>query len=92
MQRVLAAGELAVDFYQVNSQDGSNDDVKAELNETLRAKGFDLAAGISLRVGVATRNGWPCVVVIIYSHVLLDFGSAALLGREFSQLVADSVG
>jgi hypothetical protein len=61
----------------------------AGLVRLLRAREFDVAEGLPLRVGVACRDGMPAAAVIVYSHMAADFTSMALIDRQFVTLASD---
>lgn len=89
VQRVSQAGELPVEVYQTVGEPPDLGVLTVELARRLRDREFDLTSDLPLRVAVATRGGGPLAVVVVYSHVAVDFGSMALIDQQFSRLVGD---
>ncbi len=87
-QRVTAHGELAIQLYEMPA-DLDRESAAGLLLEDLRAQGVDHTAGLPLRVGVACVDAQPKAVVAIYSHMAVDFASMAIVGGQFTTLVAD---
>jgi hypothetical protein len=91
-QRVLACGELPIEVHRLTTeQSAMADDALAELLVgRLRAGGVDFTTGLPLRVAVGVEDDdVPRVGVVVYSHMAVDFGSIALIGRQFTELAAD---
>lgn len=93
VQRVRACGEATIDVYEVDGVDGAADAVAAAraLIRALRERPFELDRELPVRVGVAVAAGAISAVVALYSHMAVDFGAMAVLGRQFTELVADPV-
>jgi hypothetical protein len=90
-QQVIGSGELAIEVHEL--LDTEADDVVAErLIDRLRGLGIDFTAGLPLRIAVATRSGRPVVAVGVDSHLAVDFASIAMIGQQFSELIADPAG
>ncbi len=87
-QVVAGIGEVLVELRDVTEEPSTTDELADRLVTELRAAGVDFTAGPPLRFVLATRSGKPAALVAAYSHMAVDFGSAALLGREFDQLLA----
>lgn len=86
-QRVLGRG--SVDCTVVPAGPAGTEDALAEQFSTeLRAAGVDFTAGAPVRFRLGVRAGQPVVLVGGYSHMALDFGSAAVLGRELELLLS----
>ncbi|HVV22894.1 MAG TPA: condensation domain-containing protein [Pseudonocardiaceae bacterium] len=79
-QEVLGSGTLLVEVHR----DGADAD---SLVATLRSRGVDFRTGLPLRVAVAVDGDTVAAVVAVYSHMAVDFGSMALIGRQFTELV-----
>jgi hypothetical protein len=91
VQRVVQAGELMVDVYEVAQEPPDPGVLMVELARRLRSREFDLATELPVRVAVATRAGVPLLAVIVYSHAAVDFGSMALIDTQFAELARDPV-
>lgn len=87
-QVVLGDGDVIVELRDVTEDPATDDELADRLIAELRATGVDFTSGLPLRFVLATRSDKPAVLVAAYSHMAVDFGSAALLGREFDQLLA----
>jgi hypothetical protein len=90
VQRVAASGEADIDVCEV---DGALDAVAAAraLIRVLRERPFELDRELPVRLGVAVTAGAIRAVVALYSHMAVDFGAMAVLGRQFTELAADPV-
>jgi Condensation domain len=87
VQRVAQSGELTIDVYEVDAEQGDDGAaVATALIAGLRSAEFDLAADLPVRVAVAISQGRPRAVAVVYSHMVADLGSMAVLGSEFTQL------
>lgn len=80
-QRVVDRGVLPIEIHQ----DATVEDLAA----ALRVDGVGYASGLPLRVAIGVTDEVPTAGVVLYSHVAVDFGSVAQLGREFVTLVSD---
>jgi hypothetical protein len=89
-QQVLADGELPIQVHRLTAEQAAlgDDEIVELLVAGLRAEGVDFTAGLPLRVAVAVTDV-PRVAVVVYSHMAVDFGSMALVGRQFTELAAD---
>jgi len=87
-QRVAASGELAVQLYEIDAELEREAAAELLLND-LRNQGVDFVSGSPLRVAVACSADVPRVVVAVYSHMIADFGTTAVLGRQFTELISD---
>lgn len=87
VQRVAASGAASIDVYEV---DGTTDAAAAAraLTGVLRERPFELDRGLPARLGVAVAAGEIRAVVALYSHMAVDFGAMAVLGRQFTELAA----
>ena len=88
-QRVDRSGELYVDVYAASEEPADDAVLVSGLTALLRAREFDLAAELPLRVAVATWQGVPRTAVIMYSHIAVDTASLIILERQFIELVSD---
>lgn len=88
VQRVAADGRLGIQIYEIDAQLGT-DDAAGLLLDDLCTQGIDFTSGLPLRVAVGCTGETPRVVVAAYSHMIADFGSMAVIGRQFTALVAD---
>jgi condensation domain-containing protein len=91
IQRVAQSGELAVEVYDIEGEPRQDSTVATELVRRLRAAEFDLSAQLPLRVAVARSGGTPRTVVVVYSHVAVDFASMAVVGAQFTALVGNPI-
>jgi hypothetical protein len=89
IQRVIRSGELVIDVYAANDEPADDAVLVTELTRLLRAREFDLTAGLPLRVGVAMWQDTPRAAVILYSHMAADMAAMVLLDRQFAALVTD---
>lgn len=85
-QHVARAGELVIEVHRLADSADASPDV---LVAGLRAEGIDFTSGLPLRVAVATRDDVPVVAVLVCSHMAVDFGSMAMVARQFTELAAD---
>jgi hypothetical protein len=89
LQRVARTGELVIDVYEASGEPPDSVVLTVPLTRLLRSREFDLTADLPLRMAIAMWQGEPRAVVIVYSHMAVDFASMALIGREFAALVSD---
>jgi hypothetical protein len=89
VQRVARSGELIVDVYAASEEPADDAVLVTELTRLLRAREFDLAAELPLRVAVAVWQGMPRTAVILYSHMAADMAAMVLIDRQFVTLVTD---
>jgi hypothetical protein len=89
-QEVLGGGELPIEVHRLSDEEAArgDDEIVELLVAGLRADGVDFRTGLPLRVAVAVTDV-PRVAVVVYSHMAVDFGSMALIGRQFTELAAD---
>lgn len=87
-QRVAGDGRLSIDVVIGGTGDDEPADL-ARLTTRLRAEPFDPARELPLRVALLVRGGLVRAGVMVYSHLALDIGGAALIGRDFTALAAD---
>jgi len=85
-QRVLLSGVLAAEIYQVNTSVDPNVASQGMIDR-LREKPFDLANELPVRLAMALAGDKVASVVAVYSHMAVDYGSMAILGREFAELI-----
>lgn len=88
-QEVLRTGTLAVEVHPIERAGRPDLEIAELMIAELRAGGIDFTSGVPLRVAVAVENDVPEVVVAVYSHMAIDFGSMGLIGRQFTTMVAD---
>lgn len=90
-QRVLAEAELDLPVHDVDRgvDEVALDDYAEDLAARLRAVPFDTERELPLRVAVVRRDGRPARIVLVLSHLAVDGGSLALLGRDLDALLAD---
>lgn len=97
LQRVAESGELVIDVYHAA---GSDEAVAFDLATRMRARPFDLAGELPVRVGVVTAGGADPrsadphsalvrAVVAVYTHMAVDFGALSVINDQFSALIAD---
>ncbi len=85
VQLIASAGEIACTVYEnFDSESGFADD----LTQAWRAQPFDFEHDLPLRAAIVTTATVPTCVVIVLPHLAVDMTSIALLGREFTELVA----
>lgn len=89
VQRVIRSGELIIDVYAASEEPADDGVLVVELTGQLRAREFDLAAELPLRVAVAVWQDTPRAAVILFSHMAADMAAMVQLGREFTTLVTD---
>jgi len=89
IQRVARSGELAIGLYQATSSHNDPLALTAALTAALRAGEFDLSKDLPLRVGVVLDGTVPLAAVVVYSHMAVDLGAMAVIGREFTELAAE---
>jgi hypothetical protein len=89
VQRVIKSGELVIDVYAASEEPADDAVLVIELTRLLRAREFDLAAGLPLRVTVATWQDTLRAAVILFSHMAADMAAIVQLDREFTTLVTD---
>ncbi|MEO6701664.1 MAG: condensation domain-containing protein, partial [Jatrophihabitantaceae bacterium] len=89
LQRIAGAGRLPIELVELGSDSADDDRVFTDLVASMRAAGIDYTSGLPVRVAVALRADRPVVAAAIYSHLAVDFASMALIGKQFSELVAD---
>ncbi|HEY2575420.1 MAG TPA: condensation domain-containing protein [Streptosporangiaceae bacterium] len=89
VQRVAESGELIIDVYAAGGEPANTAVLVMELARRLRSAEFDVTTELPLRAAVATWQGVPRAVVVVYSHMAVDFASMALIDRQFAQLVSD---
>ena len=88
-QQVLRTGTLPVEVHPMRRAGRPDLEIAELMIADLRAAGIDFTSGVPLRVAVAVENDVPEVVVAVYSHMAIDYGSMALIGRQFTTMVAD---
>jgi hypothetical protein len=90
-QVVAADGELSLEVQELAADQADLDEqgLTDLLVARLRGRGVDYTTGLPLRVAVATRDGVPACVVVVYSHMAVDFASMALISRQFTELAGD---
>jgi Condensation domain len=86
VQHVARAGELVIEVHRPADPVAAVSDV---LVARLRAEGIDFTSGLPLRVAVAVHHDVPVVAVLVCSHMAVDFGSMAMVARQFTELAAD---
>jgi hypothetical protein len=89
VQRVIRSGELVIDVYAASDEPADDAVLVTELTGLLRAREFDLAAELPLRVAVAGWQDTPRAAVILFSHMAADMAAMVQLDREFTILVTD---
>jgi hypothetical protein len=96
-QRVAEYGELVIDVYHAAGRDegdASDEAVARELVATMRARPFDLARDLAVRVAVVTggedpQSGPVRAVIAMYTHMAVDFGALAVINDQFAALISD---
>jgi hypothetical protein len=89
VQRVIKSGELVVEVYAASDEPADDAVLVIEFTRLLRAREFDLAADLPLRVAVAAWQDRPRALVILFSHMAADMAAMVQLSREFTTLVRD---
>jgi hypothetical protein len=89
VQRVIRSGDLVIDVYTASEQPADDAVLVTELAGVLRAREFDLATELPVRMAVAMWQGTPRAAVILYSHMAVDMAAMVLLDRQFATLVTD---
>ena len=89
VQRVARTGELAIDVYSIDAKPADVSLLGAELVRHLRSTEFDRGADLPLRAAVAVHQGVPVATVTVCDHMAVDFGSMAVIGRQFTQLAGE---
>jgi hypothetical protein len=89
VQRVIRSGELVIDVYTASEQPADDAVLVTELTRVLRAREFDLATELPVRMAVAMWQDTPRAAVILYSHMAADMAAMVLLDRQFTTLVTD---
>ncbi|BCJ61915.1 condensation domain-containing protein [Micromonospora endophytica] len=85
-QRILGSGVLAAEIHHVNTSADLNLTAQRMIDQ-LREKPFALADELPVRLAIAVAGDSALAVVAVYSHMAVDYGSMAILGREFGELV-----
>lgn len=91
VQRIVGSGELDIEVFDVGEQDPGLAEVAQELVRRLRERPFDLASQLPMRAAMAIGPSGVTAVVMVCSHMAVDFGAMAVVGRQFAELVADPV-
>jgi Condensation domain len=89
VQRVIRSGDLIIDVYAAADEPADDAVLVIGLTGLLRAREFDLAAELPLRVAVAVWQDTPRAAVILFSHMAADMAAMVQLGREFTALITD---
>jgi hypothetical protein len=87
VQRVARSGTLLIDVYEISYEPADWSVLTVPLIQLLRSREFDVATDPPLRVAVAAWQGEPRAAVIVYSHMVVDFASMALIDQEFAALI-----
>ncbi|GAB3845591.1 hypothetical protein GCM10029963_24100 [Micromonospora andamanensis] len=85
-QRILRSGVLAAEIHQVDAS-ADPELTSQRMIDQLRQKPFDLVNELPVRLAIATVGDKALAAVTVYSHMAVDYGSMAILGREFAQLI-----
>jgi hypothetical protein len=88
VQRVARTGELVIDVYEAGGETTDSAVLAVPLIRLLRSREFDLTADLPVRMAIAAQHGQPRAAVVLYSHMVVDFASMALLDREFTALIS----
>lgn len=87
-QRVAADGSLPIELFTTDPE--ADETAAAErLAVKLRALPFDLARELPLRVGLIVIGEVVRAAVMVYTHMALDVGGAALIGRQLTRLLTE---
>jgi hypothetical protein len=89
VQRVIQSGELVVDLYAADGEPANDAVLVTGLTGLLRARDFDLATELPVRVAVALWHDTPRAIVALFSHAAADMAAMVQLDREFTILVTD---
>jgi hypothetical protein len=89
VQRVIESGELVIDVYEASDEPADDAVLVIGLAGLLRAREFDLAAELPLRVAVAVWQDTPRAAVVLFSHMAADMAAMVQVDREFTTLVTD---
>ncbi|MTK03462.1 condensation domain-containing protein [Micromonospora sp. CP22] len=85
-QRVLRSGVLVAEMHQVDAS-ADTELTSQRMIDQLRQKPFDLANELPVRLAIALAGDKALAAVTVYSHMAVDYGSMAILGREFAELI-----
>ncbi|WBB50258.1 condensation domain-containing protein [Verrucosispora sp. WMMA2044] len=85
-QRVLRSGVLAAEIHQVDAS-ADTELTSQRMIDQLRQKPFDLVNELPVRLAIALVEDKALAAVTVYSHMAVDYGSMAILGREFAELI-----
>jgi hypothetical protein len=88
-QRVNGAGSLSVSIKRVDKASGSSPGAAQDMIDELREQPFDPTNELPLRIALAVSGDRVVTAVAVYSHMAVDYGSMAVISREFTELVAD---
>ncbi|TDC41576.1 hypothetical protein E1166_11130 [Micromonospora sp. KC213] len=86
LQHVLRTGVLTAEMHHVDAA-ADPDQISRQMIGHLREKPFDLANELPVRLAVAASGDKAVAAVAVYSHMAVDYGSMAILSREFAELV-----
>jgi hypothetical protein len=84
-QSVAGDGELSVPVYESG---GASDECALEVAGRIRARRFDPANELPIRVAVILTDGVPVWVIFVLSHVAVDTIGQVLFRREWAALGA----
>ncbi len=86
-QRVWPSGELSVAVYEIDDDtEDSRAAAYAQLASSMRELDFELAKELPVRVSVVTGRGAVRFVVLMFSHMAVDFASMAIVVRQLVEL------
>nr|MDT0658205.1 condensation domain-containing protein [Micromonospora sp. DSM 115978] len=87
-QRVHGAGTLVARIHRAERVEDSRTTARMMIAE-LRGKPFEIATELPIRLAVAAVGERAFAAAAVYSHMAVDYGSLAVLNREFTELVGD---
>ncbi|MFC4035381.1 condensation domain-containing protein [Streptomyces polygonati] len=89
VQRVLAAGELALELSAATAADLG--EAARALGDRLRRGAFDNAHDLPIRAAVLLRDGSPAAIVLVISHMAVDGWSFQVVTRDLRTLLGAPV-
>lgn len=89
VQRITASGEAVIDVYEIDGDDMAPPAVARALIAVLRERPFQWDWELPVRLAVAVAADGIRSMVAVFSHMAVDLGSVAVLGRQFTELAGD---
>jgi hypothetical protein len=89
LQRVNGAGSLTVSVTHVDNIGAISASISQEMVDRLREQPFDPTNELPVRISLTVSGDRVLAAVAVFSHLAVDYGSMAVLSREFTELVTD---